>query len=120
MGYCTEFEFKIKTPMTRERAEQIVKRLNGIIEPIFDVFELYVNDKISISEERDVWSADAYDRMKWYDWNEHMTILAKEFPDVEFRLEGNGEDKGDWWIALFKGERKQIKYCSPPSDKWED
>ena len=58
--------------------------------------------------------------MKWYDWKEDMSQLANEFPDVEFRLEGNGEYENDWWVALFKGKREQIKYCSPPSDEWED
>ena len=62
---------------------------------------------------------DVFDE-KWYDWEESMTALTKEFPDVEFYLEGNGENKDDWWIALFKGDRKQVKYCSPPIDEWED
>lgn len=101
MGYYTNFDFQIRTQMTKERAEQIVKRLNDIIEPDFDVFEIYSNDKTSAS---DVWSTDPYDKMKWYNWEEDMTTLAKEFPDVEFRLEGNGEDRGDWWIAFFKGD----------------
>ena len=49
-----------------------------------------------------------------------MYQLANEFPYVEFRLEGRGEDRDDWWVALFKGERHQVKYCSPPDDEWED
>ena len=31
MGYYTRFDFEVKTPVTRERAEQIVNRLNTII-----------------------------------------------------------------------------------------
>ena len=66
------------------------------------------------------WYLEPYDEMKWYDWNKDMSQFANEFPDVEFRLEGNGEDKDDWWVVPFKGKREQIKYCSPPSDRWED
>ena len=31
MGYYTRFDLEIRTPVTRERAEQIVNRLNAII-----------------------------------------------------------------------------------------
>lgn len=107
MGYYTRFDLEVRTPVTRERAEQIVNRLNAIIDGE-DCFEL-TNGNLETNGE-----------MKWYDWVEDMSQIANEFPDVEFRLEGKGEDKDDWWVALFKGEREQIKYCSPPSDEWED
>ena len=49
-----------------------------------------------------------------------MTAIAKKYPDIEFYLEGNGENRDDWWIALFKGDKKQITYCSPPLASWKD
>ena len=66
------------------------------------------------------WYLEPYDGMKWYDWNRDMSQFANEFPDVEFHLKGDGEDKDDWWVVPFKGKREQIKYCSPPRDRWED
>ena len=66
------------------------------------------------------WYLEHYDEMKRYDWNKDMSQFANEFPDVEFHLEGDGEDKDDWWVVPFKGKREQIKYCSPPRDRWED
>lgn len=115
MGYYTRFDFEARTPVTRERAEQIVNRLNTII-GWEDCFGLADSEDTTLS----TWSLKTHGEMKWYDWEEDMSQLADEFPDVEFRLEGNGEDEGDWWVALFKGKREQIKYCSPPSDEWED
>lgn len=113
MGYYTRFDIEIKTPMTREQAEQIANRLNTIMD-YEDCFEVADSSLYAI------WNLEPFDELKWYDWEKDMSQLANEFPDVEFRVEGNGEDREDWWIALFKGERKQIKYCSPPSDRWDD
>lgn len=119
MGYYTRFDIEIKTPMTRECAEQIVNRLNTIIGDK-DCFEITDSDGGFEDATLATWNLEPYDDMKWYDWKEDMSQLADEFPDVEFRVEGDGEDRDDWWVALFKGERKQIKYCSPPSDMWDD
>ena len=115
MGYYTRFNLEVRTPVTRERAEQIANRLNAII-GWEDCFELDDSEDTTLTN----WSLETNGEMKWYDWEEDMSQLANEFPDVEFHLEGNGEDENDWWVALFKGKREQIKYCSPPSDEWED
>lgn len=115
MGYYTRFNLEVRTPVMRERAEQIVNRLNAII-GWEDCFELIDSEDTTFTS----WSLETNGEMKWYDWKEDMSQLANEFPDVEFRLEGNGEYENDWWVALFKGKREQIKYCSPPSDEWED
>ena len=125
MGYYTKFDLEVRTPVTRERAEQIVNRLNAIIGGE-DCFELADSEDTTLTTV----SLKIPICMKWYDWVEDMSQLANEFPDVEFRLEGNGEDEADWWVALLKGKRgqikycsppsEQIKYCSPPSDEWED
>lgn len=119
MGYYTRFDIEIKTPMTRERAEQIANRLNTIMD-YEDCFEVDGSSGRFGDIILTTWNLEPFDELKWYDWREDMSQLANEFPDVEFRVEGSGEDRDDWWIALFKGERKQIKYCSPPSDRWED
>lgn len=119
MGYYTTFDIEIKTPMTRKRAEQIVNRLNTIM-AWKDCFELADSGDKFEDIAPGTWELETHGEMKWYDWEEDMSQLANEFPDVEFYLEGNGENSDDWWIALFKGERKQIKYCTPPIDEWED
>ena len=119
MGYYTTFNIEIKTPITKGRAEQIVNRLNTIM-GWGDCFEVADSDNRFEDVALATWNLEPYDDMKWYGWEKDVAQLANEFPDVEFRIEGNGEDKDDWWVALFKGERKQIKYCSPPKDEWED
>lgn len=119
MGYYTSFEIEIKTPMTKECAEQIANRLNTIMD-WEDCFKIANSNNRFEDVTLVTWNLETYGELKWYDWEEDMFQLANEFPDVEFCVEGNGEDRDDWWVALFKGERKQIKYCSPPSDMWDD
>ena len=66
-------------------------RLNEIMGCV-DCFTLPDSEDTTVPN----WSLEPYDEMKWYDWKDHISQLAKEFPYVEFRLEGNGEDRDDW------------------------
>jgi hypothetical protein len=38
----------------------------------------------------------------WYDWQNDMQAVSKKFPDVVFRVDGEGEEAGDIWVAWFK------------------
>lgn len=40
-----------------------------------------------------------------------MRELAKEFPYVRFELEGEGEEREDWWLAIFLGDKVQIRHA---------
>ena len=117
MSYYTNFSITIKARMTRAMAEFICERLNELAD-----WEQFSVDSGGVSpmKERDIWELEPYDELQWHDWEDHMTILANQFNEVEFRVEGIGEDKEDWWVALFKGDKKQIRYCSPPVDHWEN
>ena len=49
------------------------------------------------------------DEYKWYDNEDDMLLLSKEFPDVLFKLHGEGEDKEDIWDKYFMNGKMQ--YC---------
>lgn len=49
------------------------------------------------------WLSDG--EMKWYDHDSDMTTLAHEFPNMLFKLNGTGEDTGDWWNNYYQGAR---------------
>ena len=117
MSYYTNFSITIKVRMTRAMAELICERLNELT--VWEQFSVCAYNS-PLMEERDSWKLEPYDALKWHDWEEHMTMLANQFNKVEFRVEGNGMDKEDWWVALFKGDKKQIRYCPPPVDHWEN
>ena len=117
MGYYTNFSITIKVRMTRAMAEFICERLNELIG--WEQFSVYAGNS-PLMEERDSWKFEPYGELKWDDWEDHMAMLAHQFNKVEFRVEGIGMDKENWWVALFKGDKKQIRYCSPPVDYWEN
>ena len=124
MGYYTNFSIDIKTAITRAEAKDITEAINRAICPLIkseDDWLFSLDDYSGIEDDENAtWEITPCDVMKWYDWKEDMKEIAKKYPAIEFRVEGSGEDKDDWWVALFKGDRYQIKYVEPPIDEWED
>lgn len=124
MGYYTNFSIDIKTAITRAEAKDITEAINRAICPLIkseDDWLFSLDDYSGIEDDENAtWEITPYDVMKWYDWKEDMKEIAKKYPAIEFRVEGSGEDKDDWWVALLKGDRFQIKYVEPPIDEWED
>ena len=124
MGYYTNFSINIRTAITRAEAKDIAAAINRAICPTIeneDDWLFSLDDYSGIEDdEKATWELTPYDEMKWYDWEKDMKEIAKKYPAIEFRVEGSGEDKDDWWVALLKGARYQIKYCTAPIDEWED
>ena len=55
-------------------------------------------------------SFDSIYNCKWYNRFKDMEAVSKEFPDVTLSLEGDGEEQGDVWKAIFKdGKSKVVK-----------
>ena len=44
------------------------------------------------------------DSMKWYEHNQDMKLVARQFPDVVFILQGIGEEFGDIWKKYYHGD----------------
>lgn len=47
------------------------------------------------------------DSCKWYEHEDDMKRISKEFPEVLFTLHGNGEESGDIWVKYFKNGKMQ-------------
>lgn len=46
-----------------------------------------------------------YEELKWYDCDDDMVELSKEFPEYVFTVYGEGEERDDNWVAFYyKGE----------------
>ena len=39
--------------------------------------------------------------MKWYDYEQDMKALSKQYPEFYFWLRGDGEERDDLWVACF-------------------
>lgn len=52
---------------------------------------------------------DCYDEAKWYDQDEHMNDISRQFPNCMFCVEGIGEDLDDRWRAYYHNGKRE--YC---------
>jgi len=62
---------------------------------------------------------------KWYDHDQDLIRLSKMFPDIVFRLYGEGEEKDDVWYEYYKDGkiqtcRARITFDSYDEDKLEN
>jgi hypothetical protein len=59
------------------------------------------------------------DSLKWYDHDDDCAEMSTQFPNVVFKLHGEGEETGDLWDAYYKDGKCQIcraKAVYPPYD----
>ena len=88
MGYYTDFELNARN------AEGIGSELEDALNEISG----YLIELGEISS------------MKWYEHDKHMLQLSKLFPEVVFLLDGEGEETGDIWKAMYKnGKSKTVR-----------
>lgn len=97
MGYYTYYSLSVKNEdefpieKQREASLQLAEKFNWrkdyekYIEASFYPFSWLSNDS-----------------MKWYDYNEDMLELSRNFPEAIFVLYGEGEDREDTWRAFYK------------------
>ena len=97
MGYYTEYEIS-------------VTGTNGIEEDLIESRIQQISGYTGLSFKSTC-------NCKWYDMKEDMQKVTLEFPQVTFFVEGNGEEQGDIWKAVFKnGKYKIVK----PLITWPD
>lgn len=121
MGYYTYFVADIKNSdsvsLERQREASLY---------LADLFECSEHGKNLILKADYPFSWLSSDSMKWYNWERDMTNLSKHFPEVEFVLYGEGEEREDTWRAFFKNgkciyQRAHIYYDPEPnSEDFED
>jgi hypothetical protein len=90
MGYCTSFNLKV---------HEGNRSINYILEQVEGKFE-------DLEWAVDM-SGDTNDSVKWYDHEEDMKELSKIYPEVVFKLKGEGEEGGDIWVKYFKNGQMQ-------------
>ena len=89
MGYYTDYELSVKNAEGKE--EEIEDRIQGI------------------SGYSGLSFGDVYN-CKWYGCFKDMEAVSLEFPNATFYVEGEGEEQGDVWKAIFKnGKNKVVK-----------
>ena len=67
---------------------------------------------------------NAYGRCKWYNHSFDMVNISRQFPDMVFKLCGDGEESEDMWHEYFHNGtteecHAQIIFPKPKYIKWQ-
>lgn len=116
MGYMTRYNLEVRDTKTDEllSVAELVER------KVFDAFnDTCYFDTLDYFKELVEYETD---EIKWYDHEKDMRGIAKKFPTLHFRLEGRGEDRDDWWIMDFLGDKwcKSTAKLIPPDSPQAD
>ncbi len=119
MGYYTNYEFAVydygrlaKSSATNKAIARKIVEMNESDSKAEMFYPIVDEIKITYIEEGDPWTMQASkDEVKWYDHDKEMLALSVAFPDVTFRLYGEGEERDDVWQTYYKNG-KMIKYTA--------
>lgn len=95
IGYYTYYNLSVRNNIDMESQKAAAIRLNEIIGFGPDITTRAMFDRYPFGFISD-------DEMKWYEWESDMLTLSSEFPEIEFVLYGEGEERDDNWRAFFK------------------
>lgn len=116
MGYYTNFELTIHEGVAdllavRDALDKVMDYDHS--ESPFDIEDEDIHGGGTIGK---IISGDS---MKWYDHDTECAIMSQSFPNVVFKLHGDGEESGDMWDAYYKNGKCQIcraKFVYPQYD----
>lgn len=110
MGYHTTYElstkgnkYKVSDIIFYMKKQYVLSKENRYYP--FD----YEFDNLLFDERTDDILLCSYDAVKWYNSDEEMKDLSKQFPETVFCLYGIGENNGDIWYKYYKNGKSQ--YC---------
>ena len=123
MGYYTYYTMEARNIKTKERYDELIAEMVKMelysTEDSSGVFDASNYDEIYHSA-----GFDAYDETKWYDHTYDMVKLSKLFPEITFKLHGDGEEKEDMWNEYFHNGKSEecparIIYETPCEIEWD-
>jgi len=68
----------------------------------------------------EAWGEQFWRNAKWYEHDNDMLELSREYPEVLFDLYGDGEDSDDMWHSYYKNGKMQhcpAEITFPPFDE---
>ena len=110
MGYYTYFSFNAWNENGDELDEATYSKVKAFLA------EKFVEAGDDEEEAADIINelCDYGYEMKWYEYDGDMMALSKQFPDVKFELEGQGEDGSDWWVAQYWNGKTRCAWAKRP------
>lgn len=118
MGYYTDFHMDIRNKLgeliTKESPEY------GKISVAFN--KIFLGRDYDADSDND-YLEDVLDvaNWKWYECDKDMAELSKQFSEYTFVLEGDGEEKQDWWIHWWENgyqSGSEAEIIAPRGPEW--
>ena len=117
MGYYTGYSLTVKGVDSLDKFLELQNTLDekGLIGYVFDHGEYFDEPKMANFYE--------FDTQKWYAHPEDMTLISSLFPDMTFRLRGDGEEWDDRWEEYYKNGKSEhcegrMVYDEPTTIVW--
>ena len=63
---------------------------------------------------------NSYEATKWYSHDEDLRKFSRMYPDVVFKLTGEGEESGDQWCLYVKNGRSQMCQAKITYDDYDE
>lgn len=126
MGYYTYYTMEARGIKDEKEYNSIVHALKER-----ELLEDRENDKYGIFDESKYYDDSHYayfdscESAKWYDCSYDMMKFSKLFPNVTFKLHGDGEERDDMWNEYFHNGkmeecRARIIYETPCEIEWDE
>lgn len=119
MGYYTQFKISVNGKLENkqrvaelEKAKKEAEVLTGKLKELaLAAVEKELNFEKNIDIQKVVSDKIGYnpfeEETKWYNHENDMREISKQFPDVIFQLNGEGEESGDIWVKYFVNGKMQ-------------
>ena len=100
MGYYTHYGIMMHPEQDTARETEIMRAIAA---------KIYEEDPSNISDSNAIWCLS--DSMGWYDHEEDMLEISKQFPEIIFVLYGEGEAHDDLWRKYFANGEYEEAYA---------
>ena len=116
MGYYTYYSMEARKIKDENEFNAIIKEMTKL-----ELYGIFGDSNYYESDHKAFFSA--CDDVKWYEHTYDMMKFSKIFPNVVFKLHGDGEERDDMWDEYYhNGEvekcRAQITYPEPCNIEW--
>jgi hypothetical protein len=115
MGYLTKYRLTFTASESEAKMFKLLYSAGEVTcksyqEPIKDILDWY--NEAFVGEDT------------WYEHENDMLEISKNFPNILFKLEGDGQDREDIWVKYFKnGQVKTAKILiveeDPDLEDWD-
>jgi len=116
MGYNTSYELSVD----KEGID-----INMMADKLFDILKMSLDPSDNYYGESLKYIRQMVDQLiyddrydgRWYNHTKDMKQLSLEFPGYKFRLQGQGEESNDRWIAYYLSG-KSVEYTKDSFINW--